>query len=238
LIGLISRLLKWIELRLIYITLYLYFDTIKFKRMTRTWTWIAILLPFCCWCLGTWGRIHLGEQVSMTLLWEYWEWDWWGMLLAWRCPVITNSWANHDKLRVEHHGCISLVHSWCILFLVFNRKLFFMKNKLLMLIENIFNKNIFISFIDYILLTKSLPCKVYILIGIPYDFKVFKYLVYSFDMERDLIWQVSVSQISKRPFQGFRKILHSLKLSKSRILYFRPIYFSILLYVGQLKHKK
>jgi hypothetical protein len=62
-----------------------------------------------------------------------------------------------------------------------------MKNKLLMLIENIFNKNIFISFIDYILLTKSLPCKVYILIGILYDFKVFKYLVYSFDMERDLI---------------------------------------------------
>jgi len=36
-------------------------------------------------------------------------------------------------------------------------------------------KGKFVSFINYILLTKSLPCKVVALTGMPYYFRAFKY---------------------------------------------------------------
>jgi hypothetical protein len=41
-------------------------------------------------------------------------------------------------------------------------------------------------------------------------------------MERVLLWQVSVSQASRRQFQNFRKFLWSFQLSKSRIHCFHP----------------
>jgi hypothetical protein len=76
----------------------------------------------------------------------------------------------------------------------------------------------FVSFIGFILLTKSLSCNVAILTGIPYYFRSLQiFRVYFSNMEMALLWQDSASQVSRRQFQSSRKILRSFQLSKSQI---------------------
>jgi hypothetical protein len=78
--------------------------------------------------------------------------------------------------------------------------------------------NDILSFIGYILLTKSLPCKWAIETGMPYLSKVFQNIQsIILDYGNALIWQVLVSQASRRLFPDSWKTLRSLQLSKSQI---------------------
>jgi hypothetical protein len=62
-----------------------------------------------------------------------------------------------------------------------------------------------------------------VLTGIPYYFRSLHiFRVYFSNIKRALLWQVSVSQVSRRQFHSSRKILQSFQLSKSRIPCSRP----------------
>jgi hypothetical protein len=84
-------------------------------------------------------------------------------------------------------------------------------------------KGEFVSFIGFILLTKSLSCNDVVLTGIPFYFRLFRYSEFI-----SLIWKVpyydkfQCHKASRRQFQSSRKILWSFQLSRSRIPYSHP----------------
>jgi len=65
---------------------------------------------------------------------------------------------------------------------------------------------VFVSFVGFILLKKSLACNVAVVKRDAVYFKIFKvFRIYFSNMEKDLLWQLAVSQVSRRPFQKFEE---------------------------------
>jgi hypothetical protein len=96
----------------------------------------------------------------------------------------------------------------------------------ILLIENVmmfYVRNVIVSFIGCILLTKSLLCNVVVLTRMPYYSESSKYLEFmSLIRKKPYYDKFQCHKFQEGYFRSSRKILCRFQFSKSRILCFRP----------------